>query len=320
MAEELGMLKSIDIPDIESIGCHAFSRGEKLLAISPCDERVIILKAVGDDFKVLSTLTKHTQRVTGLDWSCHDRLVSVSEDRVGYVWTWSDDISEFRGSAAEISAPRAALCVAWSPDGLRFAVGLSSKDVSICHYEDAVRCWVPQKVGRAKASEGAITSVAWHPSSSYLATGSTDRRCIVYDTVHRGADFGKPELVENVNAWVNCVAFSTAGTFLVLASQDSTLRFKQLLKGPAEPLEVVQWRGLPFLRAVFLAEQCLVACGFDCQPVIFVRSEQWAFERAIEVLAAPTSSLNEKRDSYLRATGSVPGPGRLQTAGHTNPV
>mmetsp|Transcript_22592 Transcript_22592/g.52653 ORF Transcript_22592/g.52653 Transcript_22592/m.52653 type:complete len:351 (-) Transcript_22592:138-1190(-) len=323
MAEDLGMLRCTEVAHVDAIACHAFSRAEKLLAVGPGDERVIIFKCVADDFHRVATLARHTHRVTGLDWSCHDRLVSVAEDRAAFIWTWDADVGEFKGSAAELNAPRAALCVSWSPDGLRFAAGLASKEMSVCHYEEQVKCWISKKVGKAAESEGSVTCLAWHPGSGYIAAGGTDRRCIVYDAAHNGGDFGKAQLRENVDAWVNYITFSPNGNFLALVLQDSTVRFKHLLKGPAEPLEVLQWRGLPFLCATFLNEQCFVACGFDCKPVVFVQSERWAVAKTLEA-NNPRAFPSEKRESYVQSRaemyGNTVAASRSPIAGHRNPI
>ena len=64
-------------------------------------------------------------------------------------------------------------------------------------------------MGKAKA---AITALAWHPSSQYLATGSTDRHCVVYDVSMSeegaGPGFGTPQVTEDAGAWINDIAFS----------------------------------------------------------------------------------------------------------------
>lgn len=260
--------RAIDLPDVDCISCHAFSADERIIAVCPNTEEIHIFQAQPDgEFQRTRVLTKHTQRVTGLDWSHAGRLVSVAEDRTAFVW---DPAENWRSVHVELRAPRAALCVAWAPNGERFAVGLSSRDAAVCHFEEQVNCWVAKKVGRAKA---AVSTVAWHYTSKFLAAGSFDRRCSVYDVNDAGEPpFGEAQVTEVVGAWVNAVAFSPSGTVLAVLAQDSTVRFKNLALGPEAPLIAVRWRRLPFLCAAFVDDRNLVACGFDCAPVLFTSS------------------------------------------------
>ncbi|CAE6962412.1 ARPC1B [Symbiodinium natans] len=146
----------------------------------------------------------------------------------------------------------AALCAAWAPDGERFAVGLASKDTAVCHYEPQVTAWVASKVGKSKA---AITALAWHQSSQYLATGSTDRHLRVYDVTvteeGHGPGFNALQVTEDASAWVNAIAFSRSNV-LAFACQDATVRFKSLAGGPDAAVEVVRWKSLPFLDLAFV--------------------------------------------------------------------
>ena len=54
-------------------------------------------------------------------------------------------------------------------------------------------------------------ALAWHPSSQYLATGSSDRRCVVYDVSMSGEDpgdgFGTAQVTEDAAAWINDIAW-----------------------------------------------------------------------------------------------------------------
>jgi len=178
--------------------------------------------------------------------------------------------------------------VEWSPDGLRFAAGLSSKDVALCSFNEELQVWAAKKVGKYKA---AATSLFWHPSNVYIATGSTDRMCHVYD-VNEGAEtFGQPLVTFDAGAWINCVTFSETGRYLACVPHDSTVRFKDLSLGPDAPPTRIRWKGLPFLRATFLGDSCLIACGFDKVPVLFRLSGAGAWQACGSVDVAPKAAL-----------------------------
>lgn len=296
------IVRRLEFPNTDVVNCHAFTPDEKLLAICPGTEDIVIFHLQDDDVERTHVLSKHTQRITGLAWSCRGKLVSCSEDRTAVVWEPQSD-GGWQATPVELKAPRAALCVAWSPNGTRFAVGLSSRDVAVCYYEEKVHCWVALKVGKSKS---AVTALAWHPTSNYLATGSTDRRCIVYDANEElmlqnprapQAPFGEVQVSEDAGAWVNAVAFSPKGQFLAFLAHDSRIRFKDLTGGPTAAADVVRWRGLPFSAGVFVGERCFVAAGFDCFPVVFRQSAgRWELYGALDVGVEPRPTPSDRRN------------------------
>ncbi|CAK0893055.1 unnamed protein product, partial [Prorocentrum cordatum] len=318
------VVRRFEVPDAEVVCCHAFSKDESLLAVAPNTEDVLIFRLTGAEFQSTHVLSRHTQRVTGLSWSCDGRLVSCSEDRTAYVWEWSEAAGNWRAVLVELRAPRAALCVQWSPDGKRFAVGLSSKDVAVCYYEGTVGCWVALKIGRS-IHQAAVGALAWHPTSQYLAVGSFDRRCLVYDVTEENMlpsqqpPFGEAQVSEEASAWVNAVAFSPKGRFLAFAAQDATVSLKDLKDGPGAEVCRIRWRQLPFLRLAFVGESQLVACGFDCTPVLLRQAGgRWAVAAALECTgaspAAPPAGVDgnafdQARKAFGGRAAAAPGGG-----------
>jgi len=324
---QASLIRRLEDPDIEVVNCHAISPDEQFLALCANSELIHIFELVSEKYQRNAVLTKHSQRVTGLDWSCHRRLLSVSEDRTAFVWEQDGD-GAWRSSNVELKAQRAALCAAWSPSGDRFAVGLSSKDTALCYWQEEVSCWVAMKVGKAKA---AITAVAWHSSSQYLAIGSTDTYCVVYDVSMTeegtGPGFGTPQVTEDAGAWINDIAFSN-GNVLAFTCQDATVRFKSLVGGRDAPVEKVRWRGLPFLRLAFVGRTQLVACGFDYVPVLFLqRDGAWQVAGSLDVGAVtPSSGPGGKSESFdearkrFRGTSSGGKAGAPATSWHSNTI
>mmetsp|Transcript_144030 Transcript_144030/g.460404 ORF Transcript_144030/g.460404 Transcript_144030/m.460404 type:complete len:399 (+) Transcript_144030:105-1301(+) len=294
------IVRKLDVSSIEVVSCHAVAADEGLLALGPNTEEVLIFQLEGSEFRLQQTLSKHTQRVTGLAWSPpvqgqRPRLVSCSEDRTAYVWEFDESLGSWVAFIVELASPRAALCVAWAPNGQRFAVGLASKDTAVCYWMEAVESWIAVKVGRSKAS---VVSVSWHPNSEFLATGSTDGRCCVYNVNEESMlpdpspPFGELQCMEDSGAWVNTVMFSTSGRYLAYLTQDSSVSIKDLSEGPQAQSSKVRWKGLPFLTGAWLNDRCFVACGFDFVPVLFQRSNgQWECRGSVDTRAAPASPL-----------------------------
>lgn len=322
---QASVLHRLDVPEIDVVSCHTYAEEEGLLAVCPNSEDIVIFKLDGDMFRQLHVLAKHTQRVTGLAWSSnieghrHRRLASCSEDRTAFVWDFDEDAGQWVFVPVELKAPRAALCVSWAPNGQRFAVGLASRDVAVCYYRPEVRSFVAMKVGKSKASVGAI---AWHPTSQFLATGSTDYYCMVYDVneehmlPHPQAPFGEAQVSEDAGAWVNSVMFSPTGRYLGFLPHDSTVRIKDLSGGPNATVLIIRWKGLPFLRGAFLSDKCLVACGFDFVPVVFrCCGGQWSVSGVVDPRPTVTmSSSVAPHDSFAEMRSKFRGGSNAASA------
>lgn len=132
------------------------------VAFCPNNNEVHIYKKQGADWVQEAVLAEHDQVVTGLDWAPKtNRLVSCSQDRNAYVWTFEQ--GRWKPTLVILRINRAATQVKWSPDGARpsfrvgasffmatkintpsftekkFAVASGAKCVSICYFEGASR-------------------------------------------------------------------------------------------------------------------------------------------------------------------------------------
>lgn len=79
---------------------------------------------------------------------------------------------------------RAALCVEWAPNGNKFAIGSGTYNCCVCSYEEENKWWAGRVI--RKAHNSSVVSVAWHPDSIKLATGSTDGYCRVFHACTAG--------------------------------------------------------------------------------------------------------------------------------------
>jgi actin related protein 2/3 complex, subunit 1A/1B len=61
--------------------------------------------------------------------------------------------------------------------GLKFATASGAKCVSVCSFAAEDNWWVSKTIKKHKST---ILSLAWHPNSQFLATGSTDFKCRVF--------------------------------------------------------------------------------------------------------------------------------------------
>ena len=115
--------------------------------------------------------------MSGLDWHpTTNKIVSCAHDRNAFVWCLDAAGKVWVPQVVILRVNRAAMGVRWAPDGRKFAVASSNKQVMVCYYEDASNWWVSRALKKAKS---AITAVAWHPCGRVVASASTDYRCRV---------------------------------------------------------------------------------------------------------------------------------------------
>ncbi|KDD72879.1 hypothetical protein H632_c2783p0 [Helicosporidium sp. ATCC 50920] len=101
---------------------------------------------------------------------------------------------------------QACLCMSWSPDGVRVALGSSDGAGAVCTHDAARQLWAPQALPAARLApdvpagqRSAVLDLCWHPDSTLLAAAlSTGRLCVVVGRrggVERSSDasFGPDE-------------------------------------------------------------------------------------------------------------------------------
>lgn len=89
-----------------------------------------------------------------------------------------------------------------------------------------------------KKHKSTVLSVAWHPNSQILATGSSDFKCRVFSTYIRDVDgaqecgaFGEAKVFEEEYAsygafgWIDSVSWSPKGEVLCFSGHDSSIQF-----------------------------------------------------------------------------------------------
>ncbi|GJP36965.1 hypothetical protein CLOM_g21429 [Closterium sp. NIES-68] len=291
-----------------SIYCHAWNGNMSMVAVSPRTSELWIFKAnIADDEKQwekLHTLSKHEDLISGVDWGAKkNRIVTCSHDRNAYVWNWVEE--EWRAALVILRLNRAALCVAWSPQENKFAVGSGSKTVSVCYYDDENSWWVSKVIRKKHASS--VTSVAWHPNNLLLATTCTDNKCRIFSATIKGVDpkssessssggfsgkFGEQLLqLDLAFGWTFGAKWSPSGANLAFVGHDSTIHFINDV-GPSLTLHSISLRYLPLRDVLFLSDRLLVAAGFDYNPILFSADANgtWTFVRVLDDAEEPSST------------------------------
>jgi len=172
----------LDICDAP-ICCHAWIKhgGKYLLALCPGTPEIYIYE-VGADGKIPDAekprwiLTEHTQIVTGLDWNPVEtplRLVSCSQDRNAFVWTYQPDKDIWHKELAVLRLERAATSCRWNHAGTQFVVTCGQNKVRVCSFQQEMNWWMSASFDTEKTSLVA----EFFPDDERILTSSTDRHC-----------------------------------------------------------------------------------------------------------------------------------------------
>nr|CAB3223161.1 actin-related protein 2/3 complex subunit 1A [Phallusia mammillata] len=262
---------------VKPISCHAFNHDRSQLALSLNDNDVQIYKKSGKKWDLIHTLSEHTLKVTGIDWAPKtNRIVTCGADRNAYVWQLTDGV--WVQELVILRINRAATCVKWSPEEDKFAVGSSSRMISICYFESDNNWWVSKHI--KKPIRSTIVTLDWHPNNILLAAGCCDYKAYVFSAYIKeinakpGAtvwgkkmNFGNimQEVVMPCTGWVHGVSFSPSGNRLAMVSHGSIV---SVVTGGAE-LVGLRTEHLPFNDCIWITENSFVAAGHDCNPMLF---------------------------------------------------
>jgi len=277
----------------KSITCHSWNADGTKCAFCPNNNDVIIAAKEGAGWKTEAVLKQHDSVVTGIDWDrIHNRIVTCSQDRNAYVWTY--DGKEWKPVLVILRINRAATHVKWSPKGDKFAVASGAKVVSVCHFEEENDWWVSKHVKKHRST---VTRVAWHPNNQLLATASTDFKARIFNCAIREVDgrqvetawgkkkpFDEPLCEFDCAGWVQGIAFSPSGNRLAFVGHDSTVSVAECYDGAEPGLYVTKMKLLPMMDCMFLDENRLVVAGHDCAPYLVAPNSEgkWVVQKCVD--------------------------------------
>jgi len=285
-----------------TISCHAWNGDGTLLALCPNNNEVHIYRKSGTEFSLEHVLTEHDQLVTGIDWAPKsNRIVTCSQDRNAYVWTWKDN--QWKPMLVILRINRAATDVKWSPDENKFAVASGAKLVSICYFEEDNDWWVSKHIKKHKSS---VTKVDWHPNNVLIATSSSDMKARVFAAYIKGVDKGTPETpwgnklgfgdvlteIDTPTGWVHSVKWSPSGNKIGFVAHDSCVYVADVSSGQPS-VETIRCRDLPFRDLLWVNEDSLVAVGYDCAPVLFQGKGKWQLVKSLDAGGAAPAAANQ---------------------------
>lgn len=269
---------------VEPISCHAWNGDRTHVAVSHNNNEVCIYRVNGTRHDLVTTLSEHAQRVTGIDWAARsNKIVTCSADRNAYVWIQQADRS-WTPTLVILRINRAATYVKWSPHENKFAVASGARLISVCYFEEENDWWVSKHI--KKPIRSTVTSVDWHPNNVLLACGSTDFKARVFSAYIKEVDakpeatsWGKKMTFGNVmnefsnggGGWVHDVSFSEDGECLAWVGHDSSVSVVKATteQGPSAGIATTKTQTLPFMSCVWVNPTTIVVAGHDCCPMVF---------------------------------------------------
>jgi len=296
------------------VTAHAWDKDRQYIAFCANDTDLQICRK--NDYQNAQVLSEHDQVITGIDWAPNtNRIVTCSQDRNAYVWTWNAQENLWRPTLVILRINRAATAVKWSPSETKFAVASGAKTISVCFFEEDNDWWVSKHI--KKQLKSTVLCVAWHPGNIFLAAGSSDFKVRVYAAQVKGIDkkpqgptpfkltstFGEclAEFDSN-SAWVHGVAFNPSGTSLAYVSHDSSVTFVDT-SSPDEnrKIEIVKGNHLPFRSLLFIDDNKLVAAGYDCNPFVFANSGgKWSLTKRLDDANETSKSVDKSAAANAR--------------------
>mmetsp|Transcript_24731 Transcript_24731/g.74208 ORF Transcript_24731/g.74208 Transcript_24731/m.74208 type:complete len:357 (-) Transcript_24731:45-1115(-) len=273
------------------VSCHAWSPDATQIAYAPNSNELRIADA--STLATLHTMRDHDMVIAAIDWHpASNFIVTCSHDRNAFVWNYDEGEAAWKPSLVILRIERAALDVKWSPDGQKFAVASSAKCVPVCYYEQDNNWWVSKMIKKHKST---VLSLAWHPNSQIVATGSSDFRCRVFSAHVAAVDgeqtsgdfaapaaFGEPYAEFPCSGWVHAVAYAPSGSTLAFAGHDASVHFVAFAPGAAPAVQTLKNSFLPLCQLLFTAEDTLVGAGHDANPCAFRRAGAWAFSAFLD--------------------------------------
>lgn len=264
----------------------AFNGDCSQLAVGLINSNVEIYRYNGKNWELTTTLKKHINKITGLDWAPNsNKIVTCSSDRNVYVWEPCEN-GEWKSILVLLKVKRAITTVKWSPFESKFLIGSADRQASVCYFmedkERKLKIWGNKAI--RKPIQSTISCVAWHPNNYVIALGSTDNTCRVYGAGIKEIE-DKPKdlswgeklpsignLLKSVRApgWVTAVSFSASGAFLAFCTQASTIHIvgpgpdavPAVYYSPALPLKTIEWATESSLIAAG-HDRCIFAYTFD---------------------------------------------------------
>lgn len=296
-----------------SITCHAWNKDRTQIALSPNSKDVLIYtKTSSGGWQLTQTLNEHSSKVLSIDWAPNSNsIVTCGADKNAYVWSY--DGRAWKPELVVLRINRAAVCVKWSPNEKKFAVGCGHRCICVCYYQQDQGFWVAKHI--KKQIRSTTLCLDWHPNNVLLAAGGTDFKCRVFGahvsdvdgpqpaSTPWGAKINSADCVAEYSAlnhgWVHSCSFNPDGSVLAFAGHDSTIYVVNTQRSIHEVISL-RTQFLPLLTLKFVSNSTILAAGHDCYPIAFgLENDRINFLDKLDVtLSKQTTGVASAKDIF----------------------
>lgn len=245
------------------------------------------------EWNCIQILAAHESAVVALAWShATNALLSVSEDRMAYVWHTAssnpDDAAELNSSSPGITVfnavpqlimlgvevPCRPMCAVWARlGGQKLYVGMARGTVSVGRLDTTQGWWIsraiepppsPSPSGAAPSESYCLTALAAHPhDDTRLAYANVSGSVWVVSTFMKKIDrkeasgvapFGSIICFKNLRSCVHDISWSPTTSQLCVVTHDSQIHFLQCGSDGGEMIaqQTVRLPTLPLLRCCYV--------------------------------------------------------------------
>lgn len=197
-----------------SITALDYAPMSRALACSTTDRQVALIRRDGEP-----DILDHQERVVALAFSPNGDHLAVICDRRVDIWTTAErstKVSEFFPSEQPA-------CAAWSPDGLKLALGLEAGGVALWHVGDGTALNLSEY-------PAPVRSLDWSANSDYLVTSGAFR-IIVWPTNQLLANGSKPNSLDTGRpslSVVEAIAVHPSRLLVAAGSENGMLTLTQI--------------------------------------------------------------------------------------------
>ena len=213
-----------DLFFVEGISHFCFNNNFTQVALSKKNNIIEIyqINNIKDfsSYKLLYTLSIHSQYISGLDWHLKtNKILSCSYDKTSFVSSYDKNKKNYISENVIISTKLGFLTCSWNDRGDKFVLGGSNRQLIIGYFNKENNWWTGKNI---KCHKSSVTCAKISHNNLFVISGSIDMKvyissCYIKDIDEQFITNDMKNLIKNfgiviyefdMNSWVNCVNFN----------------------------------------------------------------------------------------------------------------
>ena len=296
-----------DLFFVEGISHFCFNNNFTQVALSKKNNIIEIyqINNIKDfsSYKLLYTLSIHSQYISGLDWHLKtNKILSCSYDKTSFVSSYDKNKKNYISENVIISTKLGFLTCSWNDRGDKFVLGGSNRQLIIGYFNKENNWWIGKNI---KCHKSSVTCAKISHNNLFVISGSIDMKvyissCYIKDIDEQFITNDMKNLIKNfgiviyefdMNSWVNCVNFNE-NDIGYAASQNSSfvvLNFKN------DKNYVVKLKHSPFTKIIPKSFNEIYAVDYNRNIYLYeCLDNKWNIKKIINLENDNDKDNNEK--------------------------